>query len=209
MMSEVASADAVAAAIAAHGFAVWRGMCNQLLCQFMQAFAIDRKVEARFNGALTLAETHPDLQDLACRGSRAHEVFSAVLGRYALVQTKWECILIYAHDSLRGTTWHQEAETIPANTLICWVNLTAGCGVTSPTLGLVARAFDAPHPILLEDDDDQAAQKDAYIREMGLPTLAPSFAIGDAVFFNRHTVHRTVPVGDKARVAFKLTGISI
>ncbi len=197
--------DQISAVMAVNGFAIVRGIVSPDFAEVLKIEVMRHPEELRQNGAMPIP---PDRRDLVMQPN-IQAVFAHVLGADFEVMTGWwETCFLFAHHRLRGTVWHQEAETIPEDTLLCWVNLTPDSGTERPGIGLVAKALTAIDPVFLRDADAEASVKEQALKDRCWPVVYPELGIGDAVFMTRYTIHRTYVapgMGDLGRLAYKIT----
>ncbi len=190
------------------GFAVMRGLYPPQYAQGLQmllkaAFADPANIDNARRGTMLLDKV-PNFLELAHTPKMA-TAFYSVLGPYRVLAEHKETIAITGSKSLRGTVWHQEADTIPEGSLICWVNLTSGAGSQLPGLAFLNHKFNAVVPALVHDylEEDKSAAAEYH-------EVAPHLSAGDAVFFDRYAVHRThvtESMGDGVRYSVKITAV--
>ncbi len=136
-------------------------------------------------------------------------MFEYTLGPCRFVHDKQQCVSLLAGEGLRGTIWHQEAATIPENSLVCWINLSPSAGAEKPGLSFVDKKFTEIIPTFFNDYAEESAAKDDEMPKTGWPIVSPVLEAGDAVFFDRYTIHRTNPVGSGIRIALKFTATKV
>lgn len=144
-----------------------------------------------------------------CISRLIDRAFTERLGPWKILADNKQSIIMTAGSYLRGTTWHQECDTIPHNAVICWVSLDDGAGSFRPGLSFLEGDFTGPVDELLRDHLEEAGVKENFIKENGYQVVTPILDAGDAVFISPFTPHKTYVRDDmiETRLALKLTAI--
>lgn len=198
-----------------NGHIMVRGLVNPLLCETLNDIIrphvgnLDSYAN-KLRGTIHYRSISPRLFSLVLT-PEIQDTFHKYLGRYTILDNKQQSVVLLAGSHLRGTIWHQEAATVPEDSMICWVNLTAEAGAVMPGLQMVGKRFTEIVPTFFNDYAEESAEKEDEMPKTGWPISSPVFGIGDGVFFDRYTIHRTFIPKDVGgtRVSFKITAKSV
>lgn len=133
-----------------------------------------------------------DLAELFDRTGVRAAVTDYFAERPAMIANKW--VLRRTTGGKLGTDYHQDGAFLGEGirTVDCWIALTdCGPGTGNPAMDLVPRRFE-----VLESGEGAAFRwslsEDAVAAAApGAPVVSPTFAAGDALFFDERLPHRT------------------
>ena len=224
---EARSCDEAVRKVRSAGFAIWRNLLAADLCDALRANA-----QAVYEQSD--AQGHHDLIASRDYNTAFLEAFDGPGERLRILRHLLDTPLISIFDRLVGanwvishdespifksngsqsrettpTFWHQDACVNQYPTALVWIALTP-CGEDAPGLKLVCASPDEPIELFREEHSDDAPKERFIERNYGSDSVVrPTFAPGDALFFNHLTIHGThVTAGmTRDRLSFKITGV--
>ncbi len=209
---EVSAPDQVRAAVERHGLAIWRKLLPRRTTERLIDCAVPHLANkdayvSRKGGVMSAAVCPPDLR-YARVSAEIDATFRAFWGGPVEYCPLYCCYLIQTNgDTYERHPWHQDMPFLPGgNVLMTWTALVP-CGVDAPS---VSFATERPDRVIFRHPEGvarcDAADNAAVMAASGLPTVDLVLDVGDTVFFDGLSVHKTYfdPLMTQDRIAFKL-----